>query len=70
MIPAAALHEQAQAERLAGQLLTQYVHAVTCTDRSRILGRALWEAGRAGAYSELAERLEAEIKDKPRGTRR
>jgi hypothetical protein len=65
-----ALNEQAQAERLAGQLLTQYVHAVTCTDRSRILGRALWEAGRAGAYGEMAERLESEIKDKPRGTRR
>ena len=70
MTPQQALNEQAQAERLAGQLLTQYVHAVTCTDRSRILGRALWEAGRAGAYAEMAERLEGEIKGEPRGARR
>ena len=70
MTPAQALHEQAQAERTAGQLLTSYVFAIAITDRTRILGRALWEAGRAGAYAEMAERLESEIKDKPRGTRR
>jgi hypothetical protein len=70
MTPQQALNEQSQAERTAGQLLTSYVFAIALTDRTRILGRALWEAGRAGAYAEMAERLESEMREKPRGTRR
>jgi hypothetical protein len=64
----AAQHEQAQAERLAGQLLTQYVHTICIADRARIMGRALWEAGRAAAYGEISERI-VDPEDKPRGRR-
>jgi hypothetical protein len=74
MIPPAltahdAEHEQAQAERLAGQLLTHYVHQLGHAERQRILSRAFWEAGRAGAYAEIAERLHAS-RDTPRGNKR
>jgi len=63
-----ALHQQAQAERLAGQLLTEWVHTVSSVDRSRLLTRACWEAGRGIAYGEIAEKIEADaVKDKLRG---
>jgi hypothetical protein len=70
MTPQQALNEQAQAERTAGKLLTQYVFAIQVNDRSRILAHAIWEAGAAATWGAMAERLESEVREKPRGTRR
>jgi hypothetical protein len=70
MTPQQALHEQAMCERTSGKLLTEYVHQTQVTDRSRVLGRALWEAGCAYSWGVIAEKLQDQIREKPRGTRR
>jgi hypothetical protein len=69
LTPTAALHQQAQAERLAGQLLTAWVHSTEPAARARLLTRACWEAGRGVAYGEIAEQMEAAA-EKPRSNRR
>jgi len=52
-------HEQAQAERMAGGLLTMVCHETAIAERQRLLSLAFWWAGFAGAFETMAEKLES-----------
>ena len=58
-------HEQAQAERTAGQLLTKIAHEPQPQERARLLWLAFWHAGRAEAFEALVDKLES-IREKRR----
>lgn len=64
------VHAQAQAERVAGQLLTQVCHQASAGERARLLSLAFWHAGYAGALDDLARQVGERESANARGPRR